>query len=186
MLHDEKREIRKKILALLKIQKEEYKLKKSEVIKLKLFSCSWFKQARTVMFYVSWDSEVNTLGMIKEAKLQGKSVVVPRLIPGERIMVPCVVTNLKKDLEAGPYSIKQPKMHCPIQPSLADIDLVIVPAVAFDRKGNRLGRGKGYYDLFLSGLPEKVHTIGLAFKFQILKRVPITPSDIPVEKVIAA
>ena len=186
MSQQEKQKIRKKMFAILKNKKEEHKLKKSQAIQKKLFLHNWFKQARTVMFYVSLDFEVDTIGMISKAKKIGKSVVVPRILKKTREMAPCVVTDLKKDLETGPYSIRQPKGSCRRAWRLEDIDLIIVPAVAFDKKGNRLGRGKGYYDRFLSSLPRRIPTIGLAFKSQILPQIPIGPSDIPVDKVIAA
>jgi 5-formyltetrahydrofolate cyclo-ligase len=69
---------------------------------------------------------------------------------------------------------------------LRDIDLVIVPGIAFDKKGNRVGRGKGCYDAFLKKLPKDTPSIGLAFDFQILPAVPSTPADVTVEKVLFA
>ena len=70
--------------------------------------------------------------------------------------------------------------------NLKDIDLVVVPGVAFDKKGNRLGRGKGCYDYFLKSLSPQTTTIGLAFDFQILPNIPITPQDTRVNKVLFA
>jgi 5-formyltetrahydrofolate cyclo-ligase len=61
-----------------------------------------------------------------------------------------------------------------------------VPAVAFDKKGRRLGRGKGYYDYFLRSLSKKTATVGLAFNFQIVPRLPTLSHDMPVERVIFA
>jgi 5-formyltetrahydrofolate cyclo-ligase len=66
------------------------------------------------------------------------------------------------------------------------LDLVITPGVAFDKKGNRLGRGKGYYDRFLSKIPKDTPSIGLAFNLQVLPAVPVTSQDVSVKKVIFA
>ena len=67
-----------------------------------------------------------------------------------------------------------------------DIDLIVVPGVAFDKKNIRLGRGHGYYDRFLSGLPKRTKTIGLAFDFQVLEDLPQDPHDVPVSTIITA
>jgi 5-formyltetrahydrofolate cyclo-ligase len=68
--------------------------------------------------------------------------------------------------------------------ALKDIDLVIVPGVAFDKKHNRIGRGEGYYDNFLRRFPKRSSKIGLGFRFQLLNNVPATKNDIPLASVI--
>ncbi|MCX7926922.1 MAG: 5-formyltetrahydrofolate cyclo-ligase [Candidatus Omnitrophica bacterium] len=177
-----KQKIRNKILYKLKMQKELKRIKKSRQIKEKLFRSRLFKNAKTVMFYMSFGGEVDTSEMIREAHEIGKTVVVP-VCEKNRKMHPCLWKQ-GANLLPGPYGIPEPaqKRHL----SLKRLDLVIVPGLAFDKKGRRLGRGKGYYDRFLRMLPEKTATIGLAFDFQILSRVPTTPNDVDVHKVIFA
>ena len=69
---------------------------------------------------------------------------------------------------------------------MQNADLVIVPGIGFDHTGNRLGRGKGYYDSFLKGISPHTHSIGLGFDFQVLPTVPVAENDIPVDKVLFA
>jgi len=87
-------------------------------------------------------------------------------------------------LQKGPYGILEPVARKRIP--LKNLDAVIVPGLAFDKKGMRLGRGKGYYDRFLNTLPERVMSIGLAFRFQILPSVPSLSHDMGVNRIISA
>jgi len=176
-----KKQIRSKILFRLKIQKEEDRNRKSKIIKEKLFRIPVFKKAKRVMFYISFDGEVNTQDMIKETQKLGKIVVVP--VCNNRMLMPCLLAN-KARLEKGPYGISQPVVKNPVK--LQDLDLVIVPGVAFSKKGMRLGRGRGYYDRFLKKLPKKTTSIGLAFDFQILPSLPATTTDVNVDRTIFA
>jgi 5-formyltetrahydrofolate cyclo-ligase len=86
-------------------------------------------------------------------------------------------------LKLGPYGVHEPVEEKCLR--LADLDLIIVPGLAFDKSGNRLGRGKGYYDRFLSKLPSDTQSVGLAFDFQILPFVPTTEHDVSVTRVIS-
>jgi 5-formyltetrahydrofolate cyclo-ligase len=177
-----KRQIRNKILLRLKTQKEEDRKRKSKIIKEKLFRTSVFKKAKIVMFYISFGGEVQTKDMIKEAQDLGKIVVVP-VCKKNRIIKPCV-WDAGANLEKGPYEVYEPARKRFI--NLYDLDLVATPGVAFDKKGNRLGRGKGYYDCFLKKLSSTTASIGLAFDFQILPHLPTTKQDIRVDRVIFA
>ncbi|MDP3731503.1 MAG: 5-formyltetrahydrofolate cyclo-ligase [Candidatus Omnitrophota bacterium] len=178
-----KKQIRSKILARLKTQKEEGRNRKSNLIKKKLFRTPVFKKAKIIMFYISFDGEVNTEEMIKEAYRLGKIVAVP-VCKGNRITIrPCLLRN-KAKLKRGPYGICEPAVKKYIK--LEDLGLVIVPGVAFDKKGNRLGRGKGCYDYFLKRLRPDTASIGLAFDFQILPYLPATTQDVSVNQIIYA
>ena len=178
-----KQQIRSKILLRLKTQKEENRERKSRIIKKKLLRTAEFIKAKTVMFYISFDGEVNTEAMIKEAKRLGKIVAVPVCREGKIKIIPCLLQN-KARLKRGPYCVREPAIKKPIR--LEDLDLVIVPGVAFDKHGLRLGRGKGCYDSFLKKLPSDIVSIGLAFDFQILPALPATPRDVGVHRVIFA
>jgi len=178
-----KQQIRSKILLKLKTQKEENREKKSKIIKKKLLRTAEFIKAKTVMFYISFDGEVNTKEMIKEAKRLGKIIAVPVCKGGKIKIIPCLLQN-KARLKRGPYGAWEPAIKKPVH--LENLDLVIVPGVAFDKQGNRLGRGKGCYDSFLKKLPDDVVSIGLAFDFQILPALPATSADVSVHRVIFA
>ncbi len=176
-----KSRIRNRIILKLKTQKEDDRKRKSGLIAAKLFRSKVFKKAKTVMFYLSFGGEVYTEHMIREAFNLGKKVVVP-ICKQNRIIKACVL-SYDSALQKGPYGILEPVDKESVRPQ--DVDLVIVPGVAFDLQGRRLGRGKGYYDRFLKRLPETVPTVGLGFDFQILPAVPATTNDINVKKVIS-
>lgn len=181
-MHKTKRQIRKEILRKLNIQAREKALKKSDIIKEKLFSLPEFKKSKFVMLYASKSNEVNTEGIIDEALKMGKRVALPRCT-SQKGIVPKEIRNRHTDLEKAIYGIRQPrKGQRNLEPR--KINLIVVPGVAFDKKNRRLGRGKGYYDRFLKKLPRNKISVGLAFDFQIVKNLPEDSHDIPVSKVI--
>jgi len=175
-----KEEIRSKILLRLKRQKEDDRDRKSKVIKDKLFRNPVFKKAKIVMFYISMSGEVDTRGMIKEAQKSGKIVTLP-VCKKNRIIKACLLGG-RHEFERGPYGIMEPAIKQSV--NLSYLDLVIVPGLAFTQKGARLGRGKGYYDRFLTKLLRKTPKIGLAFDFQILTHLPTTKTDVDVDRVL--
>jgi len=181
-VHKTKEQVRKEILRKLNIQAREKALKKSDIIKEKLFSLPEFKKSKFVMLYASKSNEVNTDGIINGALKMGKRVALPRCT-SQKGIVPKEIRNTHTDLEKGIYGIRQPRKY---QRNLEPrkINLVVVPGVAFDKKNRRLGRGKGYYDRFLEKLPRDKISVGLAFDFQIVENLPEDSHDIPVSKVI--
>lgn len=177
-----KKKIRSRILLKLKTQKEEYRNRKSKLVKDKLFRTLVFRRAKIILFYISLKGEVNTKEMIKEAQKLGKLIAVP-VIKNKIDMKPCIYRK-GAPLQKGPYGVPEPAIKK--QVDLKKLNLVIVPGVAYDAAGNRLGRGKGCYDRFLSKLPAKVPTVGLAYDFQVLPSVPATKEDVKVKKIIFA
>lgn len=169
------------MLLELKKHKEEDRARKSQSIKRKLFRTSVFKKAKVVMFYLSFGGEVDTQEMIKAAQKLGKIVAVPICAGNRRVIRPCRLTD-KSKLKKGPYGICEPAVKNLIK--IKDLDLVIVPGLAFDKEGNRLGRGRGCYDYFLKKLSKDIPTIGLAFDFQILPTLPTTKTDTKVTEAI--
>jgi len=176
-----KPQIRSKILLRLKTQKEEDRNRKSNLITRKLLRNKVFKKAKIVMFYIAFGGEVNTEEMIREAKKIGKLVCVPVCRKDRETMQPAIFEDHAK-LKKGPYGVLEPVTQVQVKPE--DLDLIIVPGLAFDKKGNRLGRGKGCYDRFLSTLSEKTPSIGLAFDFQLLPLIPTTCYDVSVKEII--
>ena len=181
-----KHKIRKHIKEKLEAHSELEKSRKSGIIKNKLFNEEDFKKAGVVMFYVSLKDEVNTLTMIDEAIKAGKRVCVPVILKEDKRLIAGEIRERSVDLEKQHFGIYQPKEGHAREVPLEDIDLVIVPGIAFDRNNVRLGRGHGYYDRFLSGIPDKTRTIGLAFDFQVVENLPKDSHDIPVSKTITA
>ena len=182
MKHKIRHHIRQKIKSYSELEKSE----KSAIIKARLFNEEEFKKAKIVMFYVSLKDEVNTLSMIDEAVRAGKKVCVPVILKEEKRLIAGEIRNRSEDLERQHFGIYQPMEGHVKEVPLENIDLVIVPGVAFDKSNMRLGRGHGYYDRFLSGIPNSAKTIGLAFDFQVVEDLPKDSHDIPVWKTITA
>ena len=177
-----KSEIRREILKNLKALKREEKTKKDKIIEKKLLSLPEFEKAKVIAFYVSMESEVDTRALIDRALATGKRVVVPVTI-GDDLKFQ-EIKNRKAELVEGPYGILQPA-HNSHKPFLKDeIDIIVVPGVAFGRDGTRLGRGKGFYDRFLKRLPSHIKKVGLAYDLQIIEDLPTTPHDFPVDVVV--
>jgi 5-formyltetrahydrofolate cyclo-ligase len=86
--------------------------------------------------------------------------------------------------ETGPYGILEPPSPAGVEPRLSGWDIIVVPGLAFDRRGNRLGHGFGYYDRFLGGLPESVPRVGLAWASQRIPEVPVDAWDVPVHALV--
>ena len=187
MIQEKKKKIREAVLTRLKNNKEESRLKKSSRIAKKLFLLKEFLKAKTILFYISFDGEVETLRMIKDAIQQGKRVAVPVIQQQTKEIFPSIVKDLDNELKSGPYGVLHPKEEYIRPIPLETIDLVIVPGLAFDSAGNRLGRGLGFYDRFLSRLPKDIPTIGLAFDFQVIGDFPpLEPHDFSVSQVVFA
>jgi len=172
------------MLTLLRNQKEEERLIKSLSIKDKLFANNNILNAKTILFYASFDGEVDTFHMINEARKLGKRVALPRIDLATKEIIPTFWDD-SLELESGPYGIKQPCAKPKFRLSDDDLDLVIVPGVAFDKSNYRLGRGAGFYDRFLSRISTRVPSIGLAFEFQCVEKIPgLADHDIPVSRVV--
>jgi len=181
-----KHKIRRHIKEKLNSHSELEKAGKSGIIKDRLLNEEAFKEAKVVMFYVSLKDEVNTMSMIDEAIKVGKRVCVPVIVKEEKRLIAGEIKDRIADLEKQHFGIYQPKEGHVKEVPLEDIDLVIVPGIAFDKKNVRLGRGHGYYDRFLCSVPNHTKTIGLAFDFQVLEHLPQDSHDIPVWKTITA
>lgn len=181
-----KHTIRKTISEKIRSYSDLEKSQKSGIIKEKLLREEVFKKAKVVMFYVSLKDEVDTLSIIDETIATGKKVCVPVIKKEEKRLIAGSITNRIADLEKQHFGIYQPKEGRVSEVPLADIDLVIVPGIAFDKHNVRLGRGHGYYDRFLCCLSQRTKTIGLAFDFQVVDHLPQDPHDVPVWKTITA
>ncbi len=180
----EKSALRAHYLDLMKRQAKADRIAKSSQICQQLLANPAFLKAKTVLLYAALPGEVETFAMITETIKLKKITALPIVDTKMKMLIPTVVTSMD-DLREGSYGILEPNAHAP-QLNPTDLDVVVVPGLAFDRHNNRLGRGIGYYDRFLSGLPGLSHTIGLAFDFQISDCLPVEGHDVPVNTVIAA
>ena len=138
------------------------------------------RSARTILLYNALPDEVQTQSLINELAFQGKTILLPKVIDGSMMEVRRYTNT--KNLAAGVYGILEP-IGEPFT-DYASIDVAIIPGMAFDSRGHRLGRGKGYYDRFLSQLTSKTIKIGLCFPWQLVDVVPTDKNDISMDCVI--
>ena len=157
-------------------------LEKSNQIKKRLFKTKELNQAHTILFYISYDNEVYTHDMIKECISNGKHVIVPITDKENRFLILSKLENWE-NLDCGAYGILEPRKEHVKEISIDLIDLIVIPGVAFDEHGNRIGHGMGYYDGLLKNSINATH-IGLAFEFQIVDTIPVEEHDINVDKIV--
>jgi 5-formyltetrahydrofolate cyclo-ligase len=155
---------------------------KSALIKERLFELEEFQRSHTILFYVSYGSEVATHEMIKACLASGKKVVVPCTDAKNRMLS---LSGLRRweDLGMGAYHIQEPRVECRCDVSLDAVDLIIVPGIAFDLAGHRIGHGMGYYDRLLSK-NIKATKIALAFELQLVEKIPAEYHDVSVDMII--
>lgn len=171
----DKKTLRQQIRSLKKQRSREELLTQSETILQKLASHLRFLQAEKVMLYASLPDEVQTLDFI-ETWRHRKTIILPT-VSGDDIIPVELAENVA--FAEGDFHIPEPQNH----PYPGEFDLIVVPGMAFDANGHRLGRGRGYYDRFLALHPQ-VHTIGLCFDFQLLPEVPSEPHDRIIDEII--
>lgn len=177
-----KKETRKRVLAKRLGLTDAEAAEKSAAICAKLTPFWDREDVKTIMVYMPFRKEVDLKPLIEAAWAKGKWIAAP--ICGEQCsMLPALITDFEKDLEPGSWNILEPKEGLQsVQPE--DLDLVIVPGVAFDKRGNRLGYGAGYYDRFLPRLRPGVPFISVCFELQIEDNVYPDSHDIPMRRVI--
>jgi 5-formyltetrahydrofolate cyclo-ligase len=142
-----------------------------------------FVDAQTVLLTAPFRSEWDAAPLIDLALAAGKTVVLPRVDEPARMLELCRILDAKRDIAAGFRGLPEPAAHCERIPASA-VDWVLVPGVAFDRSGARLGYGGGYYDRMLPLLPERVTRVAGAFSAQIVDQVPSAPHDIRMDTVV--
>ena len=172
----EKKELRANIKALKKQHTKEQLLEQSEKILAKLEQHPDFAKAEKVMLYSALPDEVQTQAFLEKWHLK-KQIILPTVVGDDIIPVEYAQETT---FAVGDFNILEPQN----EPYTGDFDLIIVPGVAFDRQGNRLGRGKGYYDRFLSQHLD-VKRIGICFDFQLVEAIPTEPFDIRMNEVIS-
>lgn len=146
-----------------------------------------WKQARAVMLYLALPDEVDTAELFARAFAEGKTVAVPRIIdPAARRMVPVHIHSLEEEkLQEAHFGIRVPLAE-PEEVPAGQLDLVLVPGLGFSSRGDRIGRGLGYYDRFLAQAELRAVLCGLAFDVQMADALPVDRHDRPMDLVVAA
>jgi 5-formyltetrahydrofolate cyclo-ligase len=178
----EKPEIRKRLLRLRDAMTQAQIAAGSAAILERLTLLEPVRRALTLMVYLNFGSEVVTDDLVRWGLRNGKRIAVARCIPESRGLAACQIGGLE-EVAPGHYGIREPKAPSSLPVPAGEIDAVIVPAVAFDRRGYRIGYGGGYYDRFLPQAPQAVR-IGIAFACQVVDRLPVDVHDIPMDGIV--
>jgi 5-formyltetrahydrofolate cyclo-ligase len=140
-----------------------------------------WKNAATIFFYAPLPEELDIWPLVRDSVAAGKTAALPRFDPTTQRYVACQVQDISKDLSHGQFGIREPLGHCIAVPPNR-LDLILVPGVAFDLHGRRLGRGKGFYDQLLTSV--RGTTCGVAFDEQIVEAVPVEPHDVHLKCIL--
>ncbi|MBB6215770.1 5-formyltetrahydrofolate cyclo-ligase [Anaerosolibacter carboniphilus] len=179
-----KDQIRKEKLSIRKALTAEEVENKSSYIFLQLKKFFLVQEAKNISVYVDFRNEVKTNQIIQYFLSVGKNVMVPISIPSTKQMQFSQLLDPAQDLITGNYGILEPKQDAMRIVDPNSLDLILVPGVAFDSHGYRIGYGGGYYDRFFSQQNKKIPSIALAFDLQIVEEIPMDPFDHPVDYII--
>jgi len=175
----DKAELRRKLMDCLLAIPSEQRNERSRKACRNLASTAEFQGASTIMMFLSLPHEVDTSEAILHAWQLGKVVAVPKISWQQRHMIPVQINSLETGFSTGASGLRNPISGLPVP--FGQIDLVVAPALGFDKKGNRLGRGGSYYDRFFANAELKADRCGFAFAEQLLDSIPVTEHDEPVE-----
>ena len=175
----DKAQLRRKLLNCLLAISAEQRSEKSRKACQNLISMPQFQSASTVMMFLSLPHEVDTSEAILFAWQIGKVVAVPKISWQQRHMIPVQISSLETGISTGTDGLRNPITAVPVP--FEDIDLVVTPALGFDRNGNRLGRGGSYYDRFFANAELKAPRCGFAFAEQLIDSIPVIEHDKPVD-----
>ncbi|NPV73071.1 MAG: 5-formyltetrahydrofolate cyclo-ligase [Pelotomaculum sp.] len=177
-------ELRKKMLKARAALAPAGAAEKSARIVKRLVAMDEYRQARTIMSYVDFRGEVQTGDLIVRAMADGKRVAVPVADVAGRQLKPSLLVDFPGDLEPNAWGIMEPKPRCLRFVDPAGLDLVVVPGLAFDLKGYRLGYGSGFYDRFLPLTGKGTVFVGLAYELQLQIDVYHRRHDVPVHYIL--
>ncbi|MDE5901815.1 MAG: 5-formyltetrahydrofolate cyclo-ligase [Muribaculaceae bacterium] len=171
----EKSEIRRKINSMRRMLSEEERMAAADDVFARLEQTAAFLMADKVLMYHSLPDELSTRSFLRKWG-DRKHFFLPRVNGVDLDILPYEESRL----ELGSFHIEEPTGSDTVDP--ADIELMIIPAVAYDRRGNRLGRGKGFYDRLLGSVGAT--KIGIGYEFQLIDELPVEEHDVPMDMVI--
>ena len=179
-----KSEIRENALARRDALSKTERTGKSADIMDRLFDFANFLEAKIVMFYMNHKSEVQTEGMVRRALELGKVIALPFVDAEKGEIVPYKVDDVDRDIGEGYGGIREPMLSRCKKIPVQHINLSIVPAIALDERGGRLGHGTGFYDRFIPELDITTRKVALAFECQIVPQIPMEPHDRYIDIII--
>ncbi|WP_165875968.1 5-formyltetrahydrofolate cyclo-ligase [Hazenella coriacea] len=184
-LSEQKKNLRKKMLEKRTQFSPKRVQEHSTKISERIIQQSFYQQSQTILCYMAFRNEVDLRGVMEDAWAQGKQVLLPKVNPADRTMK-CIQVKQMSDLQPGSYGIMEPLDDSTKVVPPTEIDLVLVPGVAFDLQGYRLGYGGGYYDRFFSPTSSTPIRVGVAFPEQVVSDVYPERHDQPMHFVITS
>jgi 5-formyltetrahydrofolate cyclo-ligase len=170
-----KQALRDQVRAVLQQIPQEQRVAASARARALLERQAQWQVARSVLFFAPLPEELDIWPLLASALAAGKQVALPRFVVATRSYEACWILKPETDVQVGHFGIREPCSHC-ARVSPGELDLILVPGVAFDLQGRRLGRGKGYYDQLLGVW--RGTTCGAAFDEQIVDEIPLEPHDV--------
>jgi 5-formyltetrahydrofolate cyclo-ligase len=180
----DKKEVRNIMSKRRKSMSEQEVNRKSKTIIEKVMNTEEFKKSKNLMVFLSFDNEVYTFDLIDKAMDMGKKVIVPYTVKDTYEIIPTLLKNIEEDLEVSSYGYLEPKKDKITAVQEEDIDLTIVPGLAFDKNMNRIGFGKGYYDRYLAKTKKDSKNMAIAYEYQVLEEIPYDDYDVKMDYII--
>lgn len=182
-----KKILRKEILYKRDNIENKGKINKDRIIANKLYESEYYKEVSKIFIYVSFGAEINTKIIINKALNDGKKIYIPRSDYKTKLMEAVQIKSLNELIEDS-YGILSPNLENePIDPN--ELDLIIIPGVAFDKNGGRIGYGAGFYDRYLKRITKDNHKripkVALAYDLQIVEKVPMYKEDMPIDYILS-
>lgn len=176
-----KETLRKLMLGNLTKLSDDERQNISEKLQDELFKSTMWKNAETIGIYLSFETEWDTRNIVEEAFQSGKKVAIPKTIPATKGMEFYQINNFS-EVKKGHFDIEEPIIEDTIYTKKNEIDLLIVPGLAFSKEGYRVGFGGGYYDRFLTDF---IHpTLSLVWSKQLVENLPTNQYDLPVQYIM--
>lgn len=183
-IQEKKRDLRNHIAKILGAISDKDLTEYTRKIENRLFEFANFLEAKITLLYIHHNSEVNTREIIKRSFDYHKIVVLPAFNPEKFEMKLFKVDNLDTDLILGERGIQEPHPSRCKNISIDVIDIAIIPGVAFDEKGGRIGSGEGYYDRLIPNFPVTTRKVALALESQLIQQAPMGSNDKHVDIII--
>jgi 5-formyltetrahydrofolate cyclo-ligase len=182
-LREAKRTMRQTVLAARDALPAEARAAASQAIAERFGQRADFREARAILVTLPFRNEWDTRVLVRAALLAGKTIAAPRVDNATRMLELYAVADPEGDVVLSAQRIPEPSSQCPPVAREA-IDFVVVPGIAFDRDGRRLGYGGGFYDRLLPLLSPRAARVAGAFDLQIVPRVPVGPNDIGIDAIV--
>lgn len=167
------------------IDKEEHKRRSSCAMR-QIIDSEEYARCTRLLAYMPVRNEISTADLVSDVLNSGRMLYLPRVARERRELEIVRVSDISTDLAKGTFGILEPvgALGAATQAEIEQIEIAVIPGVAFDREGYRLGYGAGYFDGFLSKLSADCLTVGVCFSEQLVERLPRDPWDVPVKRVV--